>query len=127
MRIPKREIVRFVLLEILQSQRVSSQEELTKILKEKLRRVDRSYSITGRRARMIALKTPNIHVRILTRKGGRNNKPKKCPSCEHSLKKVYAKNLKGRKFLVKLTCPRCGYQASADRWLPRRYEFELRK
>ncbi len=55
-----------------------------------------------------------------TRMGG---KTEKCPSCYSSLKKIYTKNLKGRKILYKMMCQRCGYSGVNGKFAPKRYKF----
>ena len=124
MHVPKKDIVQFIIKEVLQEQKVSSQKELARLVNSKLKRVDESYSVSEKRARLIAL---NIHgIRITTStKSGRI--PKKCPSCGHSLKKIYMKNLRGKKLLVRMACSKCGYAGKENRWETQRYMFELRK
>ena len=122
MRIPKREVVEFFLKETLQKQKITSQAKLAEVLNEKLKRGDRDYAVTGKRARMIAIETPGVKVLISTKRG---RKPKRCPSCSHSLRKVYMRNLRGKKLLVALRCQRCGYTGSEGKWVPSRYEFAL--
>jgi len=122
MRIPKKEVVEFFLREILQSRKITSQTELAEILGKKLKKGNEYYTITGKRARMIATEIPGVQVIVYTKKG---RKPSKCPSCSHRLKKVYMKNLKGKRLLIRLECPNCGYTGSEGRWAPRRYKFTL--
>jgi len=123
MLIPKKEIVKFVLKEVLRKQRIKSQTELAEIVRKKLKKGDKEYAISAQRARMIAMETPRIRVNIKTRKG---RHPKKCPACNHKLKKIYTKNLRGRKILLALKCSKCNYKGSGNRWTPSRYGFELK-
>ena len=124
MLIPKREIVEFMIKEILNKKRIRSQKELADAVSKKLKTGDEGYAITPKRARMIALETPGVRVKVKTKKG---KVPKKCPACERKLKKVYTKNLKGRKVLVSMKCSRCSYRGSGNSWVPSRYEFEISK
>jgi uncharacterized Zn finger protein len=124
MHVPKKDIVQFIVKEVLQERKVSSQNELAELVNHKLKKVDPSYSVSERRVRIIALDIPGVRVTTSTKKG---DLPKKCPSCGHSLKKVYMKNLKGKKLLVRLSCAKCGYMGKESRWEPQRYAFELRK
>lgn len=124
MHVPKRDIVQFIVKEVLQERKVSSQKELAELVNQKLKRVDSSYSVSERRARLIALNIHGVSVTTSTKKG---RLPKKCPSCSHSLKKVYMKNLKGKKLLVRLFCTKCGYTGKESRWEPQRYAFEMRR
>jgi|GEM_PF-745947 len=124
MRIPSEEILRFIIKEVLQESKVSSQAELAELVNHKLNKVDPSYSVSEKRVRAAALHTPGVRITTSTRKG---RLPKKCPSCSHSIRKIYTKNLKGKKLLVRLTCSRCGYMGKESRWEPKRYAFELKK
>ncbi len=119
-KVPKKEIVKFIIKEALQRQKISTQSELAGVVAKKLKRGDRKYSITGKRARLIALEIP-ARVSIKTRRG---KVPKRCPSCSHGLKRTYSKNLFGKKLLSGLRCQKCGYRGSEGRWIPSRYEFE---
>ncbi len=121
MRIPKTDVVRFLLAQILKERKVISQKELASTLARELAKAG-DYSISGARARMIAVETPGVTVKTHTKKGP---VPERCPSCGASLRKTYSRNLKGRKTLVRLTCRRCGYTGTNQRFAPHRYEFEL--
>lgn len=124
MHVPKKDIVQFIVKEVLQERKATSQKELAERVNHKLKKVDQSYSVSERRARLIALNISGIKLTTSTKKG---HLPKKCPSCGHSLKKVYMKNLKGKKLLVRLSCAKCGYTGKESRWEPQRYVFELKK
>ena len=124
MHVPRKDIVQFIVKEVLQERKASSQKELAELVNHKLKKVDESYSVSEKRARLVALNIPGVRVTTFTKKG---HLPKKCPSCSHSLKKVYMKNLKGKKLLVRLSCARCGYNGKENRWEPQRYVFELKK
>ncbi len=124
MQIPKKDILQFIVREVLQEAKVSSQTELADKVNHKLKKVDPSYSVSEKRVRVIALQIPGVKVSTATKKG---SLPKKCPACGHSLKKVYMKNLKGKKLLVRLTCGKCGYAGKENRWEPQRYMFELKR
>jgi len=120
MPIPREDIVKFLLRDILSGKRIGSQRELSETLLSSLRKNDPTYSITGKRAREIALRTPGISVSIRTRSG---RVPKHCPACGGRLKKTYTKNLRGRKIILRLSCTRCSYTGKSGRWIPSRYLF----
>lgn len=124
MRIAKKDTIQFIIKEVLQERKVSSQKELADLVNQKLKKVDSSYSISEKRARMAALELPQVKVSTSTKKG---ELPKKCPSCGHSLKRIYMKNLKGKKLLVRLVCAKCSYVGKENRWEPNRYTFELKR
>ena len=120
MNLPKKEVIEKLIKEILSHGPVHSQEELANLLNQRL---GKSYKISGRRARKICLSIPEVSVHVLTREG---SIPKTCPSCGGSLKKIYTKNLKGEKILIKIICEKCGYSGSEGKWVPKRYEFRLK-
>ena len=121
MHIPKAEIVRFVLMKTLRGRRVISQKELVSILVRELGKAG-NYSISGKRARLIALETPGMRVRTHTKKGP---VPEKCPSCAGPLRRRYSRNLRGQRFLSSVLCRRCGYIGTNQGFAPLRYDFEL--
>jgi hypothetical protein len=123
MKIPKREVVKFVIKSVLHSKTADSQEDLVELVNKELRNVDPDYSITGRRVREIALSIPEIRLGVDVKKG---RLPKKCPSCGSSLKKTWDKNLKGRNVLIGLRCRKCGYTGHDGRWTPGRYNFSMK-
>ena len=123
-KIPKKDVVLFVVKELIQKhKKIDSQEEFTDLVNANLKRVDPKLTISGRRLRILSLDIPDLKLTIETKKGKLR---KKCPSCSKTLRKVYTKNLKGRKILYKLVCPRCGYFGKNGKFAPRRYVF-LRK
>jgi hypothetical protein len=119
-RIPKEGVVRTIIESVLQNKSVRSQEELTAIIRRKLGHGSESYTISSRRARLIALGIPGMKVMVETRAG---TVPDKCPSCFGELDRVYTKNLKGEKMLTRLSCAACPYEGRDNKWIPRRYSF----
>ncbi|RLJ06332.1 MAG: hypothetical protein DRP13_03855 [Candidatus Aenigmatarchaeota archaeon] len=122
MRIPKKEVIEFLIKEILSRKNIYSQKELTEELLKELQKTDKEYRITGKRARKIALSLPEVSIKITTKYG---SIPELCPVCGSRLKKIHTLNLKGKKVLSKLVCPKCGYQGKQNKWIPKRYEFHL--
>lgn len=124
MKIPKKEVVKFVVKSVLRKKSADSLLELTALVNHELKGVDAAYAISEGRLRGIVASMPDVKLSIDTKKGG---KPRKCPACGGSLRKVYGRNLKGRRLLVRLKCPRCGYKGHDGRWTPRQYGFWLGK
>ena len=121
---PKSEVVKFIIRNVLRGQKIRTQAELARLACQKLRVGDEGYALSGRRARALAVQIPGISIRMETRHGP---VPKRCPCCSHGLKKRFTKNLSGRKLLVRLSCPRCKYAGSGNKWVPSRYEFSMIK
>jgi hypothetical protein len=120
MNIPRKDVITFLLTETLKSVQADSQQELANLLNKRLKKSNPGFTISGPRARLIALETPGIRTRISTRKG---KAPKKCPGCGQALRKGYSKNLRGRRVLVRLSCRRCPYSGSGGKFAPSRYRF----
>jgi predicted RNA-binding Zn-ribbon protein involved in translation (DUF1610 family) len=122
-KIPKKEVVQFILKDILKGKKeIFTQKQLAEIIKQNLKKVEPNYTISEKRARSVILEMPDIKILVETRKG---KMPEKCPSCSHSLKKIYTKNLKGRKIVIGLKCTKCGYTGKEGNWIPKRYIFKL--
>lgn len=117
---PKKEVVKFIVNEILQKKKISTQRELAKSVNEKLKAGNKKYVVSAKRVRKIALEEPNIRVYVHTKHG---KTPGRCPCCGAKLKKRYSRNLYGRKRLFGLSCNRCNYEGKENRFLPRRYDF----
>lgn len=122
MKIPKRDVVKFVIKSVLRRKSAGSQEELSEMVNAELRKVDSDYSISGKRLRKIALTIKEVKIAVGVKKGA---SPKKCPSCSSSLKKTWDRNLKGRKVLRNLICNKCEYKGASGKWLPRKYGFSI--
>jgi hypothetical protein len=121
MKIPKRDVILFVIKEVMQKHKdIASLREFTDLVNMRLKMVDSRLSVSGPRLRSIFTKMPGTKIVTETRMG---DKVEKCPSCYGSLKKVYTKNLRGKKILYKMLCQRCGYAGVNGKFAPRRYKF----
>jgi predicted RNA-binding Zn-ribbon protein involved in translation (DUF1610 family) len=120
MKIPKDDAVKFVVKAVLHKRIARSQQELVHLVNAELRKVDPDYSISGKRLRDIVVTIPGVRISAKTKKG---SMPQKCPVCGSGLRKVWTKNLRGRKVLENLMCPKCGYSGHGRRWEPRKYGF----
>ncbi|UCD03277.1 MAG: hypothetical protein JSV63_01415 [Candidatus Aenigmatarchaeota archaeon] len=124
MKIPKRDVVKFVVKSVLSKKSAGTQQELSGLVNAELRKVDPDYSVSGKRLREIALTISEVKIEVRVRKGGT---PKRCPSCSSSLKKTWDRNLRGRKVLRDLICHKCGYRGTTGRWSPSKYGFSMKK
>ncbi len=121
MKLPKKDVVNFVIKEVMQKNKeIESLREFTDLVNMRLKMVDFRLVISGKRLRNIFIKMPSTKLVIETRKG---KKTKRCPSCFSGLKRVYTKNLRGRKILYKLVCSKCGYSGANGKFSPKRYKF----
>jgi predicted RNA-binding Zn-ribbon protein involved in translation (DUF1610 family) len=121
MKIPKSDVILFVVREVMQKQgEISSLREFTELVNHRLKMVDSRLSVSGSRLKNVFAKMPGTKIVTETRMGG---KVEKCPSCYSGLKKIYTKNLKGRKILYKVVCQKCGFSGTNGRFAPKRYKF----
>jgi predicted RNA-binding Zn-ribbon protein involved in translation (DUF1610 family) len=118
-KIPKSEILEFIVRDILRKRSVDSQKELAELINRKFAESSSGFRVSPVRARLAALET-GAKILIRTKKG---EAPKRCPGCGHRLDKSYIRNLKGRNTVLGMKCPRCGYEGRLGRWLPSRYGF----
>ncbi len=120
-KLPKKDVVLFVIKEVMQKNKeIESLREFTDLVNMRLKMVDSKLVISGKRLRNIFIKMSGTKIVVETRKGKR---AKRCPSCFSGLKRVYMKNLKGRKILYKLVCQKCGYSGANGKFVPKRYRF----
>ena len=122
MKIPKKEVVKFVTKSVLNRRIADTQAELTAMVNEELQKVDPDYAITGKRLREITVSMSDVGIKVDTKRG---DTPRRCPSCNAGLKKSFSRNLKGRRILEQLRCPKCGYKGHDGRWRPRKYGFSM--
>jgi len=120
-RIPKDDVVEFVIREVLRGKNVRTQAELAELSCDVLKG-RHIRGITGRRARMVALRIPGVKMRVDTRNGPM---PERCPCCSSELEKIYAKDLSGNRIIVGMECTKCSYRGHGKKWVPRRYGFEI--
>jgi predicted RNA-binding Zn-ribbon protein involved in translation (DUF1610 family) len=118
-RIPKPDVLEFVIRDILRKKQVGSQKELAELVNRKFAENGSGFRVSPERARLAALKAGS-HLVIATRKG---TAPTECPGCGHKLKKSYIRNLKGKTAVYGMKCPRCGYEGRLGRFAPGRYGF----
>jgi transposase-like protein len=120
-KLPTKDVILFVIKEVMQKHKeIDSLKEFTDLVNFRLKMVDSKLCISGQRLKVIFVKIPGTKIVVETRKGKTKDR---CPSCSSSLKKVYLKNLKGKKILYKLVCHRCGYSGANGKFSPKRYRF----
>ena len=107
--------------------KVESQEELAELVLRKLKKEDKSYSLSPIRVKRIALKIPEIEVKAKTKKALKLPKIDKCPICESEIKPVKIKNLVNKEIVVGYKCSSCGYESDLEAFMPMKYIFILKQ
>jgi len=119
-KIPEHKLVERTIQEKVRMLNYSSQQELAAAVVRELQEMDSSYRLSPHRTRMVALAADGVEVRVEVRRG---RLPKQCPSCAARLKKIYLRNLVGKKVLYKIRCTECTYQGSENKCAPKHYSF----
>jgi hypothetical protein len=126
--IPSETQVITVLNKVLKKYRtVNSQNKLTQIVNEELKKKKKKFSISGARLRNIAIKSEFIRLEIHTREGDPKKILFKCPVCNSALKKVKNLTIWGGEVTIEFRCPICGYWTGKKKRIPSRYVFHLNK
>ncbi|MDI6917786.1 MAG: hypothetical protein QMC80_08335 [Thermoplasmatales archaeon] len=105
---------------------VGSQYKLRKIVEKELKNIDPSYSISGRRVRVLAIGSKNVSVGIHTKEGEEITTMSICPVCSSKLKSIKNKTLYNWEVTVGYRCRKCKYWTGKKRRIPTRYVFEKR-
>jgi hypothetical protein len=121
LKIPKDDVLEFVVRDILRQRAVESQQALAELVNRKFEASNSGFRVSPQRARHAALRAGSKLV-IKTKKG---SSPSKCPGCGRRLKKSYMKNLKGRNAIFGMKCAHCGYDGRSGKWAPGKYGFSM--
>lgn len=126
-KIPKEELVKRIIYQMLKKRGVvHTQDELSEIVKNELKKINKRFTITPNRVRKIAIQIEDVNITVKTKKSKRS-KPKKCPVCGNKLTPIYGKNLLGEKIVIGFKCNVCHYRGDEKFFAPMKYEFELLK
>ena len=126
-KIPKEELVKRIIYQILRKYGIiHTQEELANLVKDELKKINKSFTITPNRVRRIAIQIEGIDITVKTKKS-KKNKHKFCPVCGNKLTPIYGKNLLNEKIVVGFRCGICNYHGDEKFFAPMKYEFKLIK
>ena len=103
--------------------RVDSQEELTALVLRKLRKEDKTFTVSPIRVKRVALLIPEIEIRAKTRRTHKLQSVMSCPVCESQITPLEMKNLLDKKITVGYKCGNCGYQSDLEAFVPMKYSF----
>ncbi len=123
-KIPREHFVINVIKEVMSKRGVvQSQEDLSEIVLERLRKYDKNYVLSPRRVKNIVIKIPNIEIKAKTKRVPRMSKLEICPICDKKISKIYGKNLLNKKIHVGYVCDRCGFTTDLEAFMPMKYIF----
>lgn len=123
-KIPKEDFVYQIVRDVVRKRGIiETQEELCERVDKRLRKYNRNFVISPKRVRRIAIKVPNIKIKVKTRKSPKVKKIKKCPACKGRLKKIYGINLMGKEVHVGYVCSKCSFSSDLKSLVPMKYVF----
>jgi len=127
-KIPKTDLVIHTIKEVLKKRKVVlSQEDLSAMVLEKLKKIDKKYVLSPGRTKNLVIKIPNIEIKAKTKKTPNITKLENCPVCKKKVDKIYGKNLLNKKIHIGYICRRCGYTTDLETFMPMKYIFIMRK
>ncbi|MCG2826643.1 MAG: hypothetical protein L6265_08650, partial [Thermoplasmatales archaeon] len=88
-KIPNNKEVSEVIEDVIKKEGViGSQYKLRKIVEKRLKNINPSYSISGKRVRVLAINSKNVSVEIHAKEGEEINTISICPVCNSKLKPI---------------------------------------
>ncbi|MBS3749705.1 MAG: hypothetical protein KGY65_05410 [Candidatus Thermoplasmatota archaeon] len=126
--IPSDEQVTSALRRVMNKARiVQSQRVLHELVLDELQQKNKSFRVTPKRLRLLALNQGFVDVEIHSREGDPKKTLHRCPVCHHQLKRVRNLTIWGGVVTIELRCPHCGYWTGKKKRIPTRYVFHYVK
>ena len=123
-KLPKEEFVENVLRDVLSKRlEIDTQERLAYLVLSELKKYDPDFVISPERVKNIALRMPEVEVKVKTKKVPEMKKPVECPVCGGKIQPIYGKNLLGKKIIIGYRCTQCDYTTDLESFLPMKYIF----
>ncbi len=127
-RVPPGEVLAVAINDVLRENgTISSQRLFADLVREKLRCLDKDYTVTEDRVRRVALLAKLVDVEISTRDTGVKVKGGRCPVCASRLRKVKNGTIYGGSVTLGFKCVACPFTMGATRCIPTRYSFHESK
>ena len=126
-KIPREHFVINIIKEVIGRRKVvQSQEDLCFLVLDKLRKYDKKYVLSPRRAKNLVIKIPNIGIKAKTKRKPKMTRLDRCPVCKKKVNKIFGKNLLNKKIHIGYICKRCGYTTDLEAFMPMKYIFIMK-
>ena len=126
--IPSDKQIYNALLKVFQKFRtIQSQNCLKKLVYDELNIGNKTYGISNKRLRNIALESGFVKLEIHSREGDPKKLLSKCPVCGNVLGRVKNLTIWGGEVTIEYKCNKCGYWTGKKKRIPTRYVFHLKK
>jgi len=123
-RVPTAEIIAVAIADVLREHgAISSQRLFALFVREKLRCIDKNYSVTDERVRMVAIQSGLVNVEVETRDTGIKVKGGRCPVCDSRMRKVRNSTIYGGSVILGYRCTSCPYKMGTTKRVPVKYTF----
>ncbi len=106
---------------------VSSQRELTDLVRLRLQSKDPDFRVGGERIRKIGLNRGIVEVDIEYNSLNVDGLPDVCQVCGNQMSSIKNMTLYGETVEVKRRCPLCRFSTGPDPTVPRRYNFTKKR
>lgn len=103
--------------------KVESQEDMCALVLKRLKRIDKSYTLSPMRAKRVALSVPQVDVKAKTKKTPKMKRIDKCPICESPIAPLKVKNLLNKQITIGYKCTACRYESDLEAFMPMKYIF----
>lgn len=123
-RVPTMEVLAVAISDVLREHgSITSQRLLAELVREKLKRLDSSYSVTEERVRKSAIQAGLVKVEVESRDSGIKMKMGRCPVCASRMRKVRNETIYGGSVILGYRCTACPYSMGITKKVPIKYIF----
>jgi transposase-like protein len=123
-RVPSAEVLAVAIADVLREHgTIGSQKLLGRFVLDKLHCLDRNYTVTEERVRMLAIQSRLASVEVETRDTGIKVKGGRCPVCDSRMRKVRNSTIYGGSVILGYRCTSCPYKMGITKRVPVKYTF----
>jgi transposase-like protein len=123
-RVPTVEVLAVAISDVLREHgSISSQRLLAEFVLEKLKHLDKDYTVTEERVRKVAIQAGLVKVEVESRDSGIRQKMGRCPVCDSRMRKVRNETIYGGSVILGYRCTSCPYSMGTTKKVPVKYIF----
>jgi hypothetical protein len=123
-RVPTAEVLAVAIADVLREHgAITSQRLFTHFVREKLRCLDKDYTVTAERVRMVAIQSDLVTVEVETRDTGIKVKGGRCPVCNSRMRRIRNSTIYGGSVILGYRCTSCAYKMGTTKRVAVKYTF----
>lgn len=124
-RVPSAEVLAVAIADVLREHgTVGSQRLLGRFVLDKLHCLDRNYTVTEERVRMLAIQSGLASVEVETRDTGIKVKGGRCPVCNSRMRRIRNSTIYGGSVILGYRCTSCAYKMGTTKRVAVKYTFQ---